>query len=158
MEHLATECGRDFAGSFTQNPHSLDIAYKLLLCGAHKIQDRLDKHCSAMQQEDSRNSKFESNYRIDVAKIFSFVQYEIFERLSYWMDMSMNRVAVWIKRAAEKEDWRPPSERQNAKKQLLTTFKVKRGDKKVFVRLALRVTVRERMRVKFDFFWNFEFL
>ena len=104
VKHLATECSKDFAGSFMNNPHSLDKPYKLLLSGAHKIQDKLEIVCYKINKLNKQ--------QFDISKIFSFVQYEIFERLSYWMDLSMNRVAIWIKRAAEKETWKPPREQK----------------------------------------------
>eukprot|EP01084_Bolivina_argentea_P231249 390006_1 len=62
--------------------------------------NRLSKENGILQR---RKAQFEhdTNQIINIIemlqKIFSFVQYEIFERLSYWMDLSMNRVAIWIK-------------------------------------------------------------
>eukprot|EP01083_Nonionella_stella_P300771 1028553_1 len=102
MERLAIVCGKQFAQSFGINPHGLDIAHRLLLCGAHKIEHKLQVMGHKIRTMDAAH---EYKSMDDYVQRFSFVQYQIFERLSYWMDLSMNRVAIWIKRAAEKETW-----------------------------------------------------
>ena len=52
--------------------------------------------------------KNETKKNTCVSKVFHYIKGEIFQRLSVWIDESVNRVAEWITRTADAETWEPP--------------------------------------------------